>query len=110
MAKEGNSLLILQGFGHFGINSDPVDEQRFGFGEKLNQTGHLLEKESRVVLMQERRHWETSDVCPKRLANLVRIHVDKTEALGSRRLGFDQTDISFIQVGERVQGLEDGVH
>lgn len=40
----------------------------------------------------------------------MRVHVDKAEALGSWRLRFDQPDISFIQVGEGVQGLEDGVH
>lgn len=46
----------------------------------------------------------------QRFGYLVRVHVDKAEALGSRRLRFDQTDISFIQIGEGVQGLEDGIH
>lgn len=49
-AKEGNLLWILQRFGHFGVNSDSVDEQRFGFGEEFNQTGHLLQEKGRRLL------------------------------------------------------------
>lgn len=41
---------------------------------------------------------------------LMRVHVNKAEALGSWGLRFDQADISFIQIGKGVQGLQDGIH
>lgn len=53
-SKEENLLGILQRFGDLGVNSDAVDEQRFGFGEEFHQTGHLLrEKQTPLVLMRE---------------------------------------------------------
>lgn len=54
VVNEGNLLWILQRFGHLSVNSNSVDEQRFGFGEEFNQTGHLLEEETPPVLMKER--------------------------------------------------------
>lgn len=38
------------------------------------------------------------------------VHVHKAETLGSRRLGLDQADVSFIQIREGIQGFQDGLY
>lgn len=40
----------------------------------------------------------------------MRVHVNEAEAFGTRGFASNQTDVPLIQVGEGVQGFQDGLH